>query len=324
MTIIGFDVSKNELVGARTNKSALLKESMALGNTRDAIAPFLEGLRQQYPKLLVASEATAEYHRTLAEECIARSIPFRLINPILTKQFTRATIRKQKTDHTDALIIAKLALAGEGTTLTKESLYPTKSVARVAYKLARIERTLAAMHRRVEQVFPKEIEMNVAIEQPRKAMENAVLVLRDYLTRQVDAGLAALLASIPGIGPTLAATFIAEIGAIHQFSSGKSLVAYAGLDPRVRQSGTSLKRNTKLTKRGSPYLRKAAYIAAYIAKRHDAELGAYHAKKMLEGKRYKEATVATARKILYRVYAVWKRGTPYIKRDVSLLSTPTA
>ena len=102
---------------------------------------------------------------------------------------------------------------------------------------------------------------------------------------------------------------------MNQFPSGKALVAYAGLDPRIRQSGISLRRNTKITKRGSPYLRKAAYIAAYIAKRHDAEFGAYHVKKMREGKRYKEATVATARKMLYRVYAVWKRGTPYMKRS---------
>ena len=70
MTIIGFDVSKNELVGARINKSGLLKESSTLENTRDAITQFLEETRQQYPKLIVASEATAEYHRVLAQECI--------------------------------------------------------------------------------------------------------------------------------------------------------------------------------------------------------------------------------------------------------------
>ena len=175
------------------------------------------------------------------------------------------------------------------------------------------------MRARVLRVFPEEIEMNAVIEQPRKALEDSVCVLRDYLAKRVDSKLTALLTPIPGVGPTLAATFIAEIGSIHQFSSGKSLVAYAGLDPRVRQSGISLRKNTKLTKRGSPYLRKAAYIAAYIAKRHDAELGVYHAKKMLEGKRYKEATVATARKILYRVSAVWKRETPYQKRALSTI-----
>ena len=215
------------------------------------------------------------------------------------------------------MIIAKLALAGEGTVLRKESLHPAKSIARVAYKLARLEKILAAMRSRVLRVFPEEVEMSAVIEQPRKVIGDSVRILRNCLATRIDSKLALLLASIPGVGPTLAATFIAEIGSINQFPSGKALVAYAGLDPRVRQSGISLRRNTKLTKRGSPYLRKAAYIAAYIAKRHDAELGTYHAKKILEGKRYKEATVATARKILYRVYAVWKRGTPYQKHTLS-------
>ena len=72
------------------------------------------------------------------------------------------------------------------------------------------------------------------------------------------------------------------------------------VDPKVRQSGATLKRNTKLTKRGSPYLRRAAYLAASIAQRCDPVLKAYYLKKRSEGKRYKEATVANARHILYR------------------------
>jgi transposase len=88
-------------------------------------------------------------------------------------------------------------------------------------------------------------------------------------------------------------------------------VAYAGLDPKVRQSGITLKRNTHLTKRGSPYLRRAVYFSAVIASRFDPELKRYYLKKRSEGRRYREAMVATARKLLYRIYAVWKRGTSY-------------
>jgi transposase len=65
---------------------------------------------------------------------------------------------------------------------------------------------------------------------------------------------------------TVAATFIAEIGTIDRSYSGKALVAHAGLDPRVRQSGISLKSNTQLAKRGSPHLRRRIYIAATVAK----------------------------------------------------------
>jgi hypothetical protein len=123
-----------------------------------------------------------------------------------------------------------------------------------------------------------------------------------------------LLMSIPGIGERIVVTLINEIDDIHRFPSPKSLVAYAGLDPRVRQSGTALKHNTHITKRGSVYLRRDIFIGAVIASRWDSEMKTYYEKKMSEGKRHREAMVALSRKLLNRVYAVWKRGTPYERR----------
>lgn len=317
MTIIGFDVSKNELIGTRINKRALPLELYSLPNEREALRAFLEKASKQHPRLLVASEATAEYHRILSEEAVRLSIPFRLINPILTKQFTRATIRKQKTDQSDALIIAKLALQGEGSLMTSEALNPVITINRVAHKLVRLRSMASAINQRLERVFPEEIMVRDILNAPISALTEAVTMLRNDIAKRTDPRLLSLLESIPGVGPTLAMTLINEIGSIQRFSSVKALIAYAGLDPRVRQSGISLRRNTKITKRGSPYLRRAAYIAAYIAARHDSELRIYFEKKILEGKRYKEATVAVARKILARVYAVWKRGTPYQKHSLS-------
>lgn len=314
MTIIAFDVSKDELVGARVNKRAQVKEEIILPNNREGIIEYLRKARDKYPNLTIASEATAEYHRALAEEAVRLAIPFKLINPILTKQFTRATIRKKKTDATDALIIAKLVLQGEGTIITAASLDPLKSINRTAHKIVRLYGMLNAMHQRIRRVFPNDFETAQAMEEPLSALDKTILRIRERVRGEVDKKLTKLLVSIVGVGPTIALTLITEIGDIHRFPSGKSLVAYAGLDPRVKQSGTSLRINTKLTKRGSPYLRRSLYIAAYIARRHDPELKAYFEKKVKEGKRYKEAVAATARKLLYRIYAVWKRGTPYVKR----------
>jgi len=257
----------------------------------------------------------------LAERCVKRNIPFRLLNPILTKQFTRATIRKKKTDLTDAHIIAKLTLQGEGTPLTLHAFDPAKSITRTASKINRLYKTLSAVSSRMERVFPDQQVIIAELKKPLAPLMETAEKLRREAQGRVDQNMYALLCSIIGIGRTLAPVMITEIGDIARFSSGKSLVAYAGLDPKVKQSGMSLKHNTKITKRGSPYLRHAAYIAATIAKRHDPELKIYFEKKIKEGKRYKEATVATARKILYRVYAVWKRGTPYVKKGYPQLAT---
>lgn len=314
MTIIAFDVSKRELVGVRADKNGTVKEEFVLPNESHAIEWWLRSAQERYPKLIVGSEATAEYHRELAKQARAMNIPFRLINPILTKQFTRSTIRKRKTDKTDAAIIAKLIANGEGTLLTSSSLGILKPINRTANSINVLRKTLTAILTHIRQVCPEETLIHEEIRTSVTKLAKTVEHIRAYIQKQTDPQLKKLLMTIPGVGETIAATLLAEIETIERFKDANKLVAYAGLDPRVRQSGVILNRNTKLTKRGSPYLRQSAYIAAYIAARHDPELKEYFEKKTREGKRYKEATVATARKILYRVYAVWKRGTPYEKR----------
>jgi len=320
MTIIGFDVSKDELVGARVSRRAAIQESYTLPNTREAIASFLEEARAAHPRLIVGSEATAEYHRPLALACLARGIPFRLVNPLVTKQLTRVTIRKQKTDATDAFLIAKAVLQGAGTLVTADSFAPGKVLNRTAVKLSHIAGALLRIERHLRDTHADApvVETLVAL---REQAEAAIREAHRAARASLDPGCSALLRSIPGIGPTLATAFLAELMPIERFRTQKAVVAYAGLDPRVKQSGVSMKRNTHLTKRGSPVLRRCAYLAASIAQRHDPELKRYYEKKRLEGKRYREATIANARHILYRIYAVWKRGTPYVKKELSTART---
>lgn len=315
MTIIAFDVSKCELVGVRADKNGTVKENFVLPNEPEEIQTFLRTLYEQHSKITMGSEATAEYHREIARQACGMNIPFRLINPILTKQYTRATIRKRKTDKTDAAIIAKLIANGEGTLLTERSLDILKPINRTANSITVLRKTLSATLAHVMQICPEESFIHEEIRTSIVMLKTTVEHMRAHVQKQTDQTLKKLLMTIPGIGETIAATLIAEIETIERFPDANKLVAYSGLDPRVRQSGVSLNRNVKLTKRGSPYLRQSAYIAAYIAARHDPELKEYFEKKRREGKRYKEAVVATARKILYRVYAVWKRGTPYEKRS---------
>lgn len=320
MTIIGFDVAKHELVGVRTDHSASAKESFTIPNTREAIETFLIAAKFQCPQLKAACEATAEYHRALAKACLDLNIPLTLLNPIVTKQFIRATVRKKKTDHSDALVIAKCAMNGEGSLVTRESLDTSKLILRTMTRLGELE---GAIHRMEQRFCEHAPELKTVI----RALQAISVTMReqsDLMRTEVssaDHQLLDLLRSIPGIGKMLAPIFVGEIGSIERFESPKKLTAYAGLDPRVKQSGISLKSNTHITKRGSPFLRRAAFIAASVAQRCDADMKSYYEKKRNEGKRYREATVANARHILNRIYAVWKRGTPYVKRTNVSLST---
>lgn len=311
MNVVGFDVGKDSLFGARIDASMQVKERFELMNTTLEITTLLQALQQRYKHLLVASESTAEYHYPLAHCCLDLGVPFRLLNPIITKQFVKATVRKKKTDPSDSWVIAKLASQGEGTLVTAGLFNDTKPILRTSVKLAQLSDIVNRIDRRLSGLLPTERELHEQLATCRYQLNMAVTIFRERAGETSPKELTKLLMTIPGIGVTIAPTLIAEIGDITRFKDPKALVAYAGLDPRVRQSGYSLQRNTRLTKRGSPYLRRSLYIAATIAQRHEPQYKVVFNKKRAEGKRYKEATIVVARKILNCVYAVWITNTPY-------------
>ncbi|MGF7060787.1 transposase [Brassicibacter mesophilus] len=126
-----------------------------------------------------------------------------------------------------------------------------------------------------------------------------------------------LLLSIPGVGDMTASTILSEIGDITRFPTEKQIVAFAGIDPSVYQSGTFRASNNKISKRGSTYLRKALYqsTCAGIYRRSsgyaNTTLRAYYDKKIAEGKPSKVAIIATSNKLLRIIYAILKSGKTF-------------
>ena len=119
------------------------------------------------------------------------------------------------------------------------------------------------------------------------------------------------LHTIPGIGIIGAATILAEIGDISRFKNSSALVAFAGIDPTVRQSGEFNSTHNHMSKRGSPYLRHAIFLAATTCSFHNSPLNAYYKKKRDQGKHHLTATGAVARKLTTVIYAVLRDSKPY-------------
>lgn len=119
------------------------------------------------------------------------------------------------------------------------------------------------------------------------------------------------LHTIPGIGIIGAATILAEIGDISRFKNSSALVAFAGIDPTVRQSGEFNSTHNHMSKRGSPYLRHAIFLAATTCSFHNSPLNAYYKKKRDQGKHHLTATGAVTRKLTTVIYAVLRDSKPY-------------
>lgn len=149
----------------------------------------------------------------------------------------------------------------------------------------------------------------------------AQLDLLDEQRSQIDQAMTGLMqqipqfiTSIPGIGPVTGAAILSEIGDIHRFDAPQKLVAYAGIDASVYESGQFAASEAHMSKRGSPYLRHALWLAATAAVLHDPSLQAYYQKKRAEGKHHGTAIGAVCRKLLGYIFIILKEQRPYVVR----------
>lgn len=157
---------------------------------------------------------------------------------------------------------------------------------------------------------------------PARAMELEMLLARiDLLSVQIgeyDKQIKAIMdqldspvMTIPGIGYTLGATIVAEIGNINRFSSPAKLLAFAGLEPSIYQSGKFVPASGRMVKRGSPFLRWALLQAAGYVPNYSATFALYREKKLSEGKPATVVRSHIAKKLVRIIYSLMSHSTAF-------------
>lgn len=287
-------------------------------NTPDGISLFVLSLRERkYPSdhTVVGVEATGVYHLLLADTLRRLGTSIFVINPLITSRLIKSSLRRVKNDRRDAFVVRKALIAKEGYLFTDtHELQTLKALAQERDSLCRL-RTTCKQWRHVRTVRSRAVsnKQTPGFEVIIRAI-NREMRMRESTMATILPGTQALLRSIPGIGAVTAAMLVAHIGDIKRFDSPEKLVAYIGMDCRVYESGTSVHGKGFLTKRGNKQLRHALFNAAFIARQKNPELKAFFDKKRAEGKHYFSALCAVERKLIHLIYAVWKRGTPFIMR----------
>lgn len=287
----------------------------AVTNEPLALAGYLLTVAGAYPEEHITGvvEATGRYHYPLLDAAAAVDFDCLVYNPILTKQGIRASVRGKKTDRTDALLIARMGSRGEGRLYSTEPYMTTKLQVRSYQKLRLLGRSLDRHTEHLTAMDPEvmTIRLKAVFGAVNDAIAEAQAELYQAFRASANGDVFRRLQTIPGIGPFVAACLIGEIQDMTRFKRPAHLVAYVGLDPRVRQSGHSLNSTGRLTKRGSPHARRSLFIAANVARRYDPGFKALYERKRSEGKTYKVATCAVSRKLLTIVRAVWLSNEDY-------------
>ena len=142
-------------------------------------------------------------------------------------------------------------------------------------------------------------------------MEDKISEVDSEMAKLLSESEYSVITTISGIGPTLGSIIVGEIGDIERFENSSKLVAYAGLDASVKQSGEFNSSRNKISKRGSPHLRRSLWMAAFMSLQCDTALYDYYSKLRARGKTHRCAVTAVARKLCIIVWAIMKSKQPY-------------
>lgn len=310
MSFIGIDVSKKTLeVAALCEEGELQRQSFDNSvSGHEALVLWLKGMSAQK----VVMEATGSYHQRLQQCLQTAELPVSVVNPAQVSYFVKSQQRRNKTDKADALMLAVYA---------KERSCPPTVLAQpvrqsLARELAALQKDLTRLKNRLEAVesgmshpaVRTSLKRRIAaLEQEKQALETQL----EQETEQAQPQELGLLTGIPGIGVKSACLLLTEIGEIRRFSTAAKLVAFAGLSPVRFESGSSVRRQSAISRIGSSYLRRLLYMPSLVALRYNPLVKRFYQSLVARGKTKKAALVACMAKLLKIIYGVLSHGHPF-------------
>ena len=302
---VGIDVAKDRLdVCLRPSG-----ESFVAARTGAAIEQLAERLKQLVPRV-VAIEATGGFETIVAAGLAAAALPVVVVNPAQVRAFAVALGRRAKTDPIDAAVIAHFV---EATKAVPRPLpdNTTRLLADLIARRRQIVEMMAAEGQRERRLTDKRLMKSIA--RLRKALEKELAELDGEIDDQVRgspvwAAKEDLLASVPGVGPVVARTLIAELPELGSLDR-RMIAALVGLAPWTRQSGQW--RGKSFIGGGRKSVRNVLFMAAMVAARHNPTLKRFRDRLLDAGKPKLVAIIAVARKLLIILNAILRDQKPW-------------
>jgi len=259
-------------------------------------------------------ESTGSYSMGVAHFLAEASQRVSLVNPARIKYAGLAQGVGNKTDRADARLIADYCRKEEPA-LWRASAPEVRVLVALVRRLHSVQGLLGQEQNRLgAPELPREVQSS--LRKMIRVLEAEIKRLQKQIKDHINGhpGLKAdkeLLLSIPGIGETTAHELLGELPDVTQFASAQSVAAYAGLAPREHSSGASVRKRTRLSKRGNSHLRKALYFPAVSAVQWNAPVKAHYERMREKGKGKMVCLGAAMRKLLMICYGVLKSRQPF-------------
>jgi transposase len=311
--IVGIDVAKEKLDVALRLKPGKWKTKV-VSNSRTGFEALRAWLAKHgVVRAHVCMEATGVYWEAVAEDLADHGFAVSVVNPKQIKSTGEALGIRSKTDEIDAKLI------GEFCAMRNPALWqpPSLSVRRLRALVARRDALLelhTAETNRLEVTSVADVRQS--IQQTLIHLDQQIAQIEKQIRQDIDndptlKAQSKLLQSIPGVAQVTAAKLLSHYGGALRFGTSRQAVAYAGLDTRKYESGSSVRGKTRLSKKGHSDIRGGLYMPAVVAKNR-TDWGKAFAQRLLNaGKPPMVVIGALMRKIVSIAYGVLKSGVPF-------------
>ncbi|MDY2588545.1 IS110 family RNA-guided transposase [Winogradskyella aquimaris] len=274
---------------------------------------------------LVVMEATGYYHYRLAQYLYSQGIAVSVVNPLSVKRFIQMRLAKVKTDKSDARAICEYAMRNQ------VPLY--NALTEVQAECLQLFRLLD-IYIKQRTATKNKIKGEEALGRPSKSVYSSLKRNHKHLDKEIN-GLEArllelvkqdqqhqlsLLKSIPGMGIKTALFLIVVTDGFRKFENARQLCSYVGITPTIRESGSSIRGRSRISKIGNRKLRNLLFLCAFSACKHNKACRDLYERIIAKGKSKKLALIAVANKLLKQAFAIVKSGLPYDENYVSRLS----
>jgi transposase len=313
--VLGIDISKSKfdvcLITTRGGKEKYRKFSNDI-NGFEKLADFLQD--NGVEGIHACLEPTGRFGNKLALWLYERGNIVSVVNPYRIKGFAISELQRSKTDKLDSGIIARFCQMHEPKEWAPQSK-AVEELQQIGRYIDELKGTITEEKNRLKaglqsepvcSAIERHIEyLNAQVSKLQKKMRE-IVKSDERLTQAFE-----VLTTICGVGEVTAFAFLGELGLGEQFQSARQVEAYCGLNPRLRQSGESINHRPRLSKMGNLRMRRALYMPAVAALKHNPAIIAYGNRLRVAGKHSMVIIGAVMRKLLRIMFAVVRSNRPY-------------
>jgi transposase len=270
--------------------------------------------KQKAHSVHACMEATGTYGEALAAYLHCAGHLVSVVNPAIIKAFASTEMSRTKTDKADASLIARYCQKLKPAAWTP----PPPEIGELQALVRRLEALLEMMQQERNRLEAgiQSASVKEGLEQHITNLDSQITHTRSLIRDHIDQNPTLkqqrdLLTSIPGIGEATAAKLMAEIVDINHYRSARQVAAFAGLAPKHKESGSSVRGKPRLCKVGTARLRKALYFPAIVATQHNPIIKAVSERLRERGKCPMLIIGAAMRKLIHIAYGVLKSGKPF-------------